>query len=156
MVASESVAIDTLNGKLIRNVGPGELVIFRGGEIESHQLYRETNSAHCVFEYVYFARPDSIIDGKLVYKVRERIGERLAREHPVEADMVSPVPDSGITSAIGYSRESDIIYEEESHGEPLHREDFYPAGPGNEGDCRAAQDEHYRREHPGQKDSSCR
>ena len=112
VVASESVAIDTLNGKLIRDVGPGELVIFRGGEIESHQLYREANSAHCVFEYVYFARPDSIIDGKLVYKVRERIGERLAREHPVEADMVSPVPDSGITSAIGYSRESDIIYEE--------------------------------------------
>ncbi|WP_406671317.1 amidophosphoribosyltransferase [Methanolobus sp. ZRKC4] len=112
VVASESVAIDTLNGKLLRDVNPGELVIFRDGEMESHQLFREVNSAHCVFEYVYFARPDSIIDGKLVYKVRERIGERLAKEYPVDADMVSPVPDSGITSAIGYSRESNIDYEE--------------------------------------------
>ncbi|MBN2110142.1 MAG: amidophosphoribosyltransferase [Methanosarcinaceae archaeon] len=112
VVASESVAIDTLNGKLLRDVKPGEVVIFRDGEIESHQLFHELNSAHCVFEYVYFARPDSIIDGKLVYKVRERIGERLSKEHPVDADMVSPVPDSGITSAIGYARESNIDYKE--------------------------------------------
>jgi amidophosphoribosyltransferase len=112
VVASESVAIDTLNGSLIRDVNPGELIIFRDGEIESHQLFKEPYSAHCVFEYVYFARPDSIIDGKLVYRVRERIGEQLAVEHPVDADMVSPVPDSGITSAIGYSRKSHIDYEE--------------------------------------------
>ncbi len=112
VVASESVAIDTLNGELLRDVKPGELVIFREGEIESHQLFNEPCSAHCVFEYVYFARPDSIIDGKLVYKVRERIGEILSKEYPVQADMVSPVPDSGITSAIGYARESDIDYEE--------------------------------------------
>ncbi len=111
-VASESVAIDTLNGSLIRDVEPGELVIFRDGEIESHQLFNEPCCAHCVFEYVYFARPDSIIDGKLVYKVRERIGEQLSIEHPVDADMISPVPDSGITSAIGYSRKSNIDYEE--------------------------------------------
>ncbi|WP_406662486.1 amidophosphoribosyltransferase [Methanolobus sp. ZRKC3] len=111
-VASESVAIDTLNGSLIRDVKPGELIIFRDGEIESHQLFNEPCCAHCVFEYVYFARPDSIIDGQLVYRVRERIGEHLSREHPVDADMVSPVPDSGITSAIGYSRESHIDYEE--------------------------------------------
>ncbi len=112
VVASESVAIDTLNGKLLRDVRPGELVIFRDGEMESHQLFDEKFCAHCVFEYVYFARPDSIIDGQLVYKVRERIGEILAREHPVESDIVSPVPDSGITSAIGYSKESKIDYEE--------------------------------------------
>ncbi|WP_321428683.1 amidophosphoribosyltransferase [uncultured Methanolobus sp.] len=112
VVASESVAIDTLNGKLLRDVKPGELLIFRDGEVESYQLFDEKYCAHCVFEYVYFARPDSIIDGQLVYKVRERIGERLAREHPVDADMVSPVPDSGITSAIGYAKESKIDYEE--------------------------------------------
>jgi amidophosphoribosyltransferase len=112
VVASESVAIDTLNGKLLRDVNPGELLIFRDGEIESYQLFEEKYCAHCVFEYVYFARPDSIIDGQLVYKVRERIGERLAREHPVDGDMVSPVPDSGITSAIGYAKESKIDYEE--------------------------------------------
>ncbi len=112
VVASESVAIDTLDGKLLRDIMPGELVIFQDGKMASHQLFREQNSAHCVFEYIYFARPDSIIDGKLVYKVRERIGERLAKEHPVNADIVSPVPDSGIASAIGYSRYSGTIYEE--------------------------------------------
>ncbi|ADI73116.1 amidophosphoribosyltransferase [Methanohalobium evestigatum Z-7303] len=111
-VASESVAIDTLNGKLLRDVYPGEVLFFNDGEIESYQLDNEKRSAHCVFEYIYFARPDSIIDGKLVYKVREKIGRVLADEHPVESDVVSPVPDSGITSAIGYSKESGIKYSE--------------------------------------------
>lgn len=109
-IVSESVAIDTLNGKLIRDVRPGEVLVFRKGEIESHQVANELRPAHCVFEYIYFARPDSIIDGKLVYKVRKRIGRELAREHPVDADIVSPVPDSGITSAIGYARESGTEY----------------------------------------------
>ncbi|MBW6470425.1 MAG: amidophosphoribosyltransferase [Methanosarcinaceae archaeon] len=112
VVASESVAIDTLNGKLIRDVNPGEIVVFKDGKIESHRIYNVKHPAHCVFEYIYFARPDSIIDGKLVYRVRERIGEQLSIEHPVEADMVSPVPDSGITSAIGYSEKSGIKYRE--------------------------------------------
>ncbi|MEA1984748.1 MAG: amidophosphoribosyltransferase [Euryarchaeota archaeon] len=112
VVASESVAIDTLNGKLIRDVNPGEVVVFGNKEIESYQIYKSKKTAHCVFEYIYFARPDSTIDGKLVYKVRERIGKELSREHPVNADIVSPVPDSGITSAIGYSSESDIKYRE--------------------------------------------
>ena len=112
VVASESVAIDTLNGKLIRDVNPGEVVAFGSKGIESYQIYKSTKPAHCVFEYIYFARPDSTIDGKLVYKVRERIGKELSREHPVNADIVSPVPDSGITSAIGYSNESDIKYRE--------------------------------------------
>jgi amidophosphoribosyltransferase len=112
VVASESVAIDTLNGKFIRDVEPGEILVFKDCEIESYQASKEKNSAHCVFEYVYFARPDSIIDGQLVYRVRERIGEELAREHPIDADIVSPVPDSGITSAIGYSNESMIKYRE--------------------------------------------
>lgn len=112
VVASESVAIDTLNGKLIRDVNPGEIVVFKDGEIESHRIYNEKHPAHCVFEYIYFARPDSIIDGQLVYRVRERIGEQLAVEYPVDADIVSPVPDSGITSAIGYSDKSGIKYHE--------------------------------------------
>jgi amidophosphoribosyltransferase len=112
VVASESVAIDTLNGKLIRDVRPGEVVVLKDGEVESHQVYNTTHAAHCVFEYIYFARPDSVIDGHLVYKVRERIGRELAKEHPVEADIISPVPDSGITSAVGYTRESGIQYQE--------------------------------------------
>ncbi|MDY9926200.1 amidophosphoribosyltransferase [Methanosarcina sp.] len=109
-VFSESVAIDTLNGTLIRDVRPGEVIIFTDSGFESHQLTNELHPAHCVFEFIYFARPDSVIDGKLVYKVRERIGRELAREHDVEADIISPVPDSGITSAIGYARESGIMY----------------------------------------------
>jgi amidophosphoribosyltransferase len=126
IVASESPAIDTLGGELLRDVRPGEVLLLsppesqrsqwrerpKGAQFESHQLYRGINSAHCIFEYVYFARPDSIIDGQLVYDVRLRIGERLAEEHPVEADIISPVPDSGITYAIGYARRSGIDYME--------------------------------------------
>jgi len=109
-VFSESVALDTLNGTLTRDVRPGEVIVFTGDGFESCQIGNEPHPAHCVFEFIYFARPDSIIDGKLVYKVRENIGRELAREHPVEADIVSPVPDSGITSAIGYARESGTKY----------------------------------------------
>jgi amidophosphoribosyltransferase len=109
-VVSESVALDTLNGTLLRDVRPGELIVFTGSGFESHQIGSEPHPAHCVFEFIYFARPDSVIDGKLVYKVRESIGRELAKEHQVEADIVSPVPDSGITSAIGYARESGIKY----------------------------------------------
>lgn len=110
IVASESVAIDTLNGEIIRDVKPGEMLVFSNGTYESYQLFRSENYAHCVFEYIYFARPDSIIDGKLVYDVRMRIGAELFDEHTVEADMVSPVPDSGITYAIGFSKYSGIDY----------------------------------------------
>jgi len=128
IVASESPAIDTLGGELLRDVRPGEVLLLgfpeespgspwrarQNGAVpfESHQLYRGLNSAHCIFEYVYFARPDSVIDGRLVYDVRLRIGERLAEEHPVDADIITPVPDSGITYAIGYARRSGIDYME--------------------------------------------
>ena len=111
VLASESAAIDTLNGELVRDVAPGEMVIL-GDKIESHKLLKCRNHAHCMFEYVYFARPDSIMDGKLIYHVRHKIGETLARECPTKADIVSPVPDSGITSAIGYATGSKIPYAE--------------------------------------------
>ncbi len=112
VVASESVAIDILNGQLIRDVAPGEMLVFSNGTYESHQLVKSKNTAHCVFEYIYFARPDSVIDGQLVYNVRMRIGEMLFKEHPAIADIVSPVPDSGITYAIGYSKKSGMDYME--------------------------------------------
>ncbi|CAJ35223.1 amidophosphoribosyltransferase [Methanocella arvoryzae] len=111
IIASESAAIDTLSGELLRDVAPGEMVVL-SDKIESHKLFKCKNHAHCMFEFVYFARPDSIIDGKLVYRVRHRIGEELARECPTKADVVSPVPDSGITSAIGYSNTSGVHYTE--------------------------------------------
>ena len=112
MVASESVAIDTLNGKLIRDVKPGELIVIRNGEMKSYQLARSTRPAHCIFEYIYFARPDSIMDGRLIYDVRVNIGSNLAREHPACADTVTPIPDSGITLAVGYHQHSGISYRE--------------------------------------------
>lgn len=110
VVASESAAIDTLNGTLLRDVRPGEMVVFRQGEMKSYQLARLHNPSHCVFEYIYFARPDSIMDGKLIYDVRVDIGSQLAKEHPADADTVSPVPDSGITLAVGYHQSSGINY----------------------------------------------
>ena len=110
-VVSESVALDTIKGKLARDLFPGEIMVFKkNGEVESIKTTEGNFAAHCVFEYIYLARPDSIIDGQLVYSARERIGNELAREHPAPADIVSPVPDSGIAAAIGYSRESQIKY----------------------------------------------
>ena len=111
ILTSESCAIDTVNGELIRDVAPGEMVVL-SDRIESHKLFRCKNHSYCMFEFVYFARPDSIMDGRLVYKVRHRIGEMLAKECPTAADIVSPVPDSGITSAIGYSGASGVRYAE--------------------------------------------
>jgi amidophosphoribosyltransferase len=112
IVASESVAIDTLNGRLIRDVKPGELIALRNGAIKCHQLARLPSPAHCVFEYIYFARPDSILDGRLIYDVRVNIGSKLAEEHPAKADTVTPIPDSGITLAVGYHQKSGISYRE--------------------------------------------
>ncbi len=112
IVASESAAIDTLNGKLVRDVRPGEMVVAKDGDVRFYQLSHQQCPAHCVFEYIYFARPDSIMDGRLVYDVRVRIGSILAEEHPLEADTVTPVPDSGITFAIGYHQRSNIKYRE--------------------------------------------
>ena len=110
-VVSESVALDAINGTLVRDLRPGEIMVFKKtGEVESISTVSGDFAAHCVFEYIYLARPDSIIDGQLVYAARERIGKQLALEHPAPADIVSPVPDSGIAAAIGYSRESGIKY----------------------------------------------
>jgi amidophosphoribosyltransferase len=112
MVASESVAIDTLNGRLIRDVKPGELVVLRNGEMKAYQLARLPNPSFCVFEYIYFARPDSIMEGRLIYDVRVNIGAKLAEEHPANVDTVTPIPDSGITLAVGYHQHSGISYRE--------------------------------------------
>lgn len=112
MIASESCAIDSLGGKFIRDVKPGELVELTENGFISHFTYAARRTAHCMFEYVYFARPDSIIENREVFEVRKRIGHMLAEEHPVEADVVVPVPDSGRTQALGYSEASGIPYDE--------------------------------------------
>jgi amidophosphoribosyltransferase len=110
--ASESVVFDTLGGEFIRDVEPGEIVEMLPGEIKSIKTGLSKGKAHCMFEWVYIARADSCIDGKLVYEVRSRIGQRLAKEQPVDADVVVPIPDSGRSHAIGYSEESGIRYSE--------------------------------------------
>lgn len=110
--ASESVVFDTLGGEFIRDVEPGELVELLPGEVKSIKTGAARGRAHCMFEWVYIARADSVIDGKLVYEVRRRIGERLAKEQPVDADVVVPIPDSGRSHATGYSEASGIRYAE--------------------------------------------
>jgi amidophosphoribosyltransferase len=111
VLASESAAIDTLDGELIRDVRPGELVLLEpdGSGYESYQLEERSNSAHCFFEHVYFARPDSVIDGNLVYEVRRELGRQLWSESGVETDVVMPVPDSGRAFASGYAEVADGV-----------------------------------------------
>ena len=110
VIASESCALDALGARILRDVRPGEAVIVQEGEIDFVRISESKRRAHCVFEYIYFARPDSVIDGRCVYDVRHKIGEILARESPADADIVSPIPDSGTTSAIGFSKASGIEY----------------------------------------------
>jgi amidophosphoribosyltransferase len=110
VVASESVAIDTLGGTLVRDVLPGELLRITEGGFEAMQIAVADRRAHCIFEYIYFARADSVIEGRLVYDVRRKIGASLYDEAPVRADLVSPVPDSGTSVAIGFSHHSGIPY----------------------------------------------
>ena len=110
--ASETVALDVVGADYVRTVEPGELVIVtNSGEIRSHRPFGETHARPCIFEHVYFSRPDSIVDGSSVYSVRKAIGAQLAIENPVEADYVIPVPDSGVPAAIGYAQESGIPFE---------------------------------------------
>jgi amidophosphoribosyltransferase len=105
MITSESAAIDVLDGELVRDVRPGELVVLGpdGDSFDSYQLVEQDNTAHCFFEHVYFARPDSRIDGNLVYDVRRELGRKLWEESGVETDVVLPVPDSGRAFASGYA-----------------------------------------------------
>ena len=114
VVASETVAFDVIDARLIRDLEPGELIYFKDNKINSYILPSAKGSkrAHCMFEYVYFARPDSVIDERSVYNTRLRIGEALYKEYPIDADLVLPVPDSSIPAAIGYARASGIPYGE--------------------------------------------
>lgn len=111
IVASETCAFDLVGAEFIRDVKPGELLVFdEGKEPESIQVFEPTPK-HCIFEYVYFARPDSRVFGQSVYQTRKQMGKELAHIKPVEADIVIPVPDGGVPAAIGYAQESGIPYE---------------------------------------------
>jgi amidophosphoribosyltransferase len=112
-VCSETCALDIIGADYVRDVEPGEILFFRKGqEPVSVKPFTETRRAHCIFEYIYFARPDSNIFGHNVYEVRKALGARMAEEAPVDADLVMPVPDSGNMAALGLSERSGIKFEQ--------------------------------------------
>ncbi|MEM8569995.1 MAG: amidophosphoribosyltransferase [Pseudomonadota bacterium] len=110
ILASETCALDIIGAEFVREVEPGEMIICRADGIESVFPFIPQRPRFCVFEHVYFSRPDSVVGGQSVYETRRRIGVELAREAPVEADIVCPIPDSGTPAAIGFSQESGIPY----------------------------------------------
>jgi amidophosphoribosyltransferase len=111
IVASETCALDIIGARFVRDVEPGELIVLDEHGLSSFKPFPKQRRRFCVFEYIYFARPDSEVEGRNVYRVRKRIGAELARESPVEADIVVPVPDSGVPAAMGYASEARLPFE---------------------------------------------
>src|SRR5437763_4566399 len=111
ILASETCALDIINARFVRDVENGEVVVFDESGLQSHKPFPPMAARPCIFEYIYFARPDSIVGGRNVYDVRKTLGSELAREAPAAADVVVPVPDSGVPAAIGYAQESALPYE---------------------------------------------
>jgi amidophosphoribosyltransferase len=111
LVASETCAFDLIGAEFEREIEPGEMVVINGDGLHSFHPFTPVNPSHCAFEFIYFARPDSFIFGRNVYTVRRELGVQLAREHPADADIVIPTPDSGFSAAIGYGHESNIPIE---------------------------------------------
>ena len=110
VLSSETCALDIVGAEFIREIEPGEMVVIEDGQVKSHHPFERAKPRFCIFEHVYFSRPDSILGGQSVYTTRAQIGVELARESGVEADLVCPVPDSGTPAAIGFSQESGIPY----------------------------------------------
>jgi amidophosphoribosyltransferase len=147
VLASESCALDLVEAQFVREIEPGEIVIITTDGIRSIRAPASRRRAFCIFEFIYFARPDSTIDGRNVYLIRKAFGRRLAREAPVEADFVMPFPDSGTYAAVGYSEESGIPYEigmirnhyyhRRLHHPRHHREDPRQGSPGTGGQAGA-------------------
>jgi amidophosphoribosyltransferase len=112
VIASETVAFDLIGATFERDIEPGEIVVIRGSDLRSYKPFRDAAPHSCIFEYVYFARPDSLLWGRNVSRVRKKLGAQLAREAPApDADLVVPIPDSGVFAALGYAGESGIPYD---------------------------------------------
>src|SRR5437870_5210452 len=111
ILASETCALDIIGAEFERDIEPGEIVIIGAGGVRSLMPFEHRKSRFCVFEHIYFARPDSVVEGTSVYEARKRIGRELARESHIDADIVVPVPDSGVPAAIGYAQESGLPFE---------------------------------------------
>ncbi len=111
VLASETCALDIVNAEFIREVDNGEVVAITKDGIESHRPFPKRPAQPCIFEYIYFARPDSVINGRSVYDVRKQMGVQLAAESPADVDVIVPIPDSGVPAAIGYSQHSGVPFE---------------------------------------------
>lgn len=111
ILASETCALDMIGAKFVRDIENGEIVVISDAGVESLRPFPATPARPCLFEYVYFARPDSIVNGRSVYAVRKAMGRRLAEEHPADVDLVVPVPDSGVPAALGFAEASGIPFE---------------------------------------------
>jgi amidophosphoribosyltransferase len=109
--ASETCAFDLIDAEYVRDVEPGEVILVESETLESQFPLPREKSSHCVFEHVYFSRPDSLVFGRTVNASRRLLGKHLAREHPADADVVVPVPDSGVSAAVGFGQESGIPLE---------------------------------------------
>jgi amidophosphoribosyltransferase len=111
VLTSESCALDLIDGAYVREVEPGEMVVIGPGGVKSYRPFPRATPAQCIFEYVYFSRPDSLVFGRSVHEVRKRLGQELAREQPADADVVVPIPDSGVYHALGYCEVSKLPFE---------------------------------------------
>ena len=111
ILCSETCGLDIIGADFVRDINPGELVVIDGKGVRSFFPFRPRQSRFCIFEYIYFARPDSMVEGHSVYAARKGIGSELARESGVDADVVVPVPDSGVPAAIGYAEASGLPFE---------------------------------------------
>jgi amidophosphoribosyltransferase len=111
ILASETCALDIMGARFVRDIEPGEVVILTADGVESLKPFPPAPPRFCIFEYVYFARPDSAVEGHNIYEVRKRIGAELAKDRPAPADIVVPVPDSGVPAAIGYAQAANLPFE---------------------------------------------
>lgn len=111
VLASETCSLDIIDAEYLRDIEPGEIIVIDSSGIKSMKPFEKRKPAQCIFEFIYFSRPDSIIFGDSVYRVRKALGKQLAREYPVDADMVISIPDSGNYAALGYSEESGLPFE---------------------------------------------
>ena len=111
ILASETCSLDLIDARYVRDIEPGEIVFIEKGKLESVKPFPKKKHSSCIFEYIYFSRPDSNIFGESVYITRKNLGKQLAKEYPVEADFVMPIPDSGNSAAVGYAQESGIPFE---------------------------------------------
>ena len=111
VLASETCALDMVGAQFLREVENGEVVVITDEGLESHRPFPKRPARPCIFEYIYFSRPDSVVGGRTVYDIRKQMGVQLAREAPAKADVIVPIPDSGVPAAIGFSQASGIPFE---------------------------------------------